>query len=118
MLVTSCERNVIYQLDEKPPGVVLSRLLESLPEHEQQLFRQALFIGMEMQDQREYQAGDFLVRNLLGLEPDGGALAIASDVKRWQVVQFHVRDAEASAADLQRGLQRVVESQATESQEL
>jgi small ligand-binding sensory domain FIST len=52
----------------------------------------------EYQDQ--FQRGDFLVRNVLGLDRDSGALGITERVRVGQTVQFHVRDADTADEDL------------------
>ena len=51
-------------------------------------------------DRSEYRQGDFLVRNVLGVDVDAGALGVAAVVEEQAVVQFHVRDARTSAEDL------------------
>jgi len=104
MLVTSCEGHVIHALDSRPPGEVLQELNDSLSEEDRDLVRDSLFMGVEMRNQREYHAGDFLIRNIVGLQPDGKALAVATLLSRWQAVQFHLRDRRASAEDLARRL--------------
>jgi small ligand-binding sensory domain FIST len=59
-----------------------------------------------MDPQREvYDAGDFLVRNLVGVDPQSGAIGTAALLHKNAVVQFHLRDAETSAADLHALLQ-------------
>jgi small ligand-binding sensory domain FIST len=50
---------------------------------------------------QEYAQGDFLIRNIVGLDGDSGMVAIGEFVSRGQVVQFHLRDAEASSRDLE-----------------
>jgi small ligand-binding sensory domain FIST len=54
----------------------------------------------------ELGRGDFLVRNLVGGDPDSGALAIGALVEETQVVQFQIRDGETAAEDLALGLSR------------
>jgi len=102
MLVTSCDGHLIPSLGNRPPGEVLQELHDSLPEADRELLRRALFLGIEMRDQTEYRAGDFLIRNIMGLHEDGSTLAVANEMKRFQAVQFHVRDAQTSAQDLTR----------------
>ena len=48
----------------------------------------------------EFGRGDFLVRGVLGADPDNGALAVGDHVEVGQTVQFHVRDAAAADEDL------------------
>ncbi len=110
MLISSCDRNVILGLDQKKPGDVIREVFAELEEDDRRLFRTSLFVGIEMRDQRQYEAGDFLIRNIVGLSPEGDALAIGGHIERWKAVQFHLRDRDASAADLQRQLERQVDA--------
>jgi small ligand-binding sensory domain FIST len=112
MFVTACERNIIAALDGRPPLDVLQRLHESLAARDRQLARHSLFLGIVMQhDRQEYRQGDFLIRNLLGIDPQSGALAIGALVEHNAVVQFHLRDAETSARDLDALLLRYREAE-------
>jgi small ligand-binding sensory domain FIST len=106
MIVTSCDGHLIHALEGRPPGEVLRDLHESLSEDDRRLFRGSLFVGVEMRDQVEYRAGDFLVRNIVGMYPDGSTLAVATEIEPLCVVQFHLRDAAASRDDLARCLER------------
>lgn len=102
MFVTRGVRNVVFELDGAPAIEALEALYESLDTGDQALFREALFIGVVMDREREvYRQGDFLVRNLLGLDAKTGGLAIGTLLEPNQVVQFHVRDARTSAEDLE-----------------
>ena len=102
---------MILGLNEKKPLEVINRLYESLPERDQQLLSNSLFLGVEMRDdQVEKKQGDYLIRNVLGLDPARKSIAVAAHVHQWQAVQFHLRDAETSAEDLERMLTRYGES--------
>ena len=46
-----------------------------------------------------YQQGDFLVRNVLGIEPSAEAIAINDFVRPGQTIQFMVRDAKAASEE-------------------
>jgi small ligand-binding sensory domain FIST len=101
MFVTRGERNVIFELDGHPAVLALQRVLEGLPKEDRVLVRQALFVGVVMRERQEkYGQGDFLIRNVLGVEPKQAALVVGTQVQENQVVQFHVRDAKTSADDL------------------
>lgn len=108
MLVTDCDQNRIYSLDGRKPGMVIRELYDSLPVRDKNLFRHSLFVGIEMTDQRQYRHGDFLVRNMLGLDAEGTTLAVAALLERYMAVQFHLRDAQTSAQDLAAHLDRYV----------
>jgi small ligand-binding sensory domain FIST len=101
MFVTRCERNVIYELDGRPAVLALQLVLDALPKEDRALVRHSLFVGVVMQErQQQYRQGDFLIRNVLGVEPKQAALVVGAHVHENQVVQFHLRDAKTSADDL------------------
>jgi small ligand-binding sensory domain FIST len=109
MFITSCKGNILRELDGRPAFEKLSHLVEELSPQDRELARHSLFLGIVMRrDLQEYGRGDFLVRNLVGADPDSGALAIGAMLENGAVVQFHLRDAETSADDLEQMLERHV----------
>lgn len=105
MFVTSAHENLIRELDGHPPRDVLADLFEKLPPSDRDLLSQSLFMGLAMRaDASVYMPGDFLIRNILGMDPQSGALWVNANVPSNSVVQFHLRDAAASALDLERTL--------------
>ena len=58
----------------------------------------------------EYRAepsqGDFLIRGVVGADPESGAMALGDEIEVGQTVQFHVRDADSADQDLRRALDR------------
>jgi small ligand-binding sensory domain FIST len=106
-VITRCEHNIVRELSGRSPIAVLRELFESLSPSDRMLFRTALHVGIEMRTgQVEYKAGDFLIRNLAGVDPESGAMAIGAVARRYQALQFHVRDARAAADDLAACLDR------------
>ncbi len=104
--VTKADRNIILELDEKVPLVVLRDLIASLSEQERILAQHSLFVGVAMDEFKlALQQGDFLIRGILGVDPNAGAIAIGDRVRPGQRLQFHLRDAQASAEDLELLLQ-------------
>ncbi len=101
MFVSSCQGNQIRELDGRDPVEVLRELYASLPPEDQYLFRDSLFVGVQMRDQQEYRPGDFLIRNLVGIPKEGRALVVAYEPERFSVVQLHLRDADAAREDVQ-----------------
>jgi small ligand-binding sensory domain FIST len=107
MFVTACERNVVRALDGQSPLKVLQDLHDALQPRDRQLARHSLFIGIVMkEDRQQYGQGDFLIRNLIGIDPASGALAIGALIDPNAIVQFHLRDADTSAQDLETLLAR------------
>jgi small ligand-binding sensory domain FIST len=100
-VVTRARENVIQELGGRPVLEQLQELWQGLTPEEQELFQQGLHLGLVMNEyQGEFRRGDFLVRNVMGLERDTGALVIADRVRVGQTVQFHVRDATTADEDL------------------
>jgi small ligand-binding sensory domain FIST len=101
LFITNAVRNRILELDGRRPTELLGVLYDELSTEDRKLFRHSLFLGMVMNEGRsEYSRGDFLVRNLVGVEPESGVITVGELVQSGQVVQFHLRDADTSAEDL------------------
>ncbi|MFB8791971.1 MAG: FIST N-terminal domain-containing protein [Potamolinea sp.] len=112
--VTKGERNILLELVEqdsnlpsRPPLEVLRDLIESLNEEDRKLAQNSLFVGVARDEFKQHLGhGDFLVRNLLGVDPRMGAIAIGDRVRPGQRIQFHLRDARTSEEDLELLLKR------------
>jgi small ligand-binding sensory domain FIST len=99
--ITKCDRNLLMELDHKPPLEVLQELYEQLNEDDQRLMQHSLFLGLAMTPFKEtLTRGDFLIRNLIGMDSKAGSLAVGAFLRESQRVQFHLRDSETSAEDL------------------
>jgi small ligand-binding sensory domain FIST len=106
MIVTRSHENVIEQLGGKPALQVLQESVNSISPADRDLLEHGLLIGRAISEYREkFTRGDFLVRNVVGVEQDSGAIAMADYIKTGQTVQFHVRDAASADEDLSLLLQ-------------
>jgi small ligand-binding sensory domain FIST len=106
MVITRAQDNVIFELGGKPPLGLLQELWQTLDARERELLQQGLHVGRVINEyQEEFQRGDFLVRNVAGIDRQSGALAITDRVRVGQTVQFHVRDAATADEDLHALLQ-------------
>jgi small ligand-binding sensory domain FIST len=100
-VLTKAEQNVLYELGGVPPMRRLHELLPTLTERDQRLIQGGLHLGVVMNEYQDtFARGDFLISNVIGAGADDGSIAIASQVRVGQTVQFHVRDAEAAGEDL------------------
>jgi small ligand-binding sensory domain FIST len=105
--VTACSANVILGLDDRGPLEVLSEVLQGLSEKDRNMSRHSLFMGIAMDPFNEDPLpGDFLIRDLIGVDQTHNVLAVSESVAEGQIVQFHLRDAETSAGDLESMLTR------------
>jgi len=102
LIVTKAQRNVIVELASQPPVVALQEMLKALSEQDRQLAQQALFVGRVINEyQADFHRGDFLIRNIVGLDPQNGAIAIGDrEIRSGQTIQFQLRDGAAADEDL------------------
>jgi small ligand-binding sensory domain FIST len=107
--VTQCDRNIITELSVADgdrlhygsPLRLLQDLIGELDAEDQSLAQDSLFIGIARDEfKQKLIHGDFLIRNLLGVDPRAGAMAVGDRIRAGQRIQFHLRDAETSAEDL------------------
>lgn len=100
-VVTKAHDNVIEQLGGKPALEMLRDTVTELSETEQQKLANGLFVGRAINEYRDqWGRGDFLVRNVMGVDQDSGSLAVTDYVRVGQTVQFHMRDAATATEDL------------------
>jgi small ligand-binding sensory domain FIST len=103
--VSKCDRNILMELDGQPPLKVLRELFITLNPRDQNLLQNALFLGLVMNPMKShFTQGDFLIRNIVGLDAEKGILAVGALLRQGQLVQFHLRDAQTSADDLDHAL--------------
>lgn len=106
MPITRADGSVVRELGGKEPVAYMRALYDGLDKRDKELFRHSLFVGLEIQSSKIEFQGDFLVRNIVGVDPNTGALAVAGRVRPWQVLQFLLRDARAAEHDLAAHLER------------
>jgi small ligand-binding sensory domain FIST len=110
LFVTGCDGNLIHELDGRRPRELLAALFSSLDEGDRERFGNSLCIGLALPGPRQtVGTGEFLIRNVLGLDPDSGALWIGARLARNAVVQFHLRDADAASRELSARLGAALE---------
>lgn len=101
MTVTRCRMNLLEAVDDRPPLEVLGELYETLEEGDRELVQRALHLGIASTALGPADGPrDFLVRNVVGADPERGALAVGALLRKGQTVRFHVRDAATAAEDV------------------
>ena len=101
LTVTRAERNLAHELAGMPAMDRLQEIVQAADADDRRLMREGLHIGIVVDEHHlDFQRGDFLIRNLLGVDQQTGSLAIGEQVEVGQTVQFQVRDAEAADEDL------------------
>jgi small ligand-binding sensory domain FIST len=105
--VSECDRNLILSLEGQPPLTVLQDIVGDLSQSDRQLAQNSLFLGVVMNEFKSSpEQGDFLIRNIIGVDPKSGAIAVGDRMRPGQRIQLHLRDAHASALDLEDVLRR------------
>jgi small ligand-binding sensory domain FIST len=104
-VITKAERNVIQELGGKPAYQRLIEVYATLATHEQAMLRRGLHVGRVVSEyQDKFEQGDFLVRNVMGVDQESGAIVLGDFVRPGQTVQFHVRDADTADGELKQML--------------
>lgn len=100
-VITAARENVILKLGGRPALTRVKEVLDDLSHHDRHLFTSGLLLGRVINEyQPRFGRDDFLIRPVLGLDQQSGAVAVGDSVKTGQTVQFHVRDAQAASDDL------------------
>jgi small ligand-binding sensory domain FIST len=101
LTITRAERNLAHELAGQPAMDRLQEIVQAASAEDRNLMREGLHVGIVVDEHRlDFDRGDFLVRNLLGVDQSTGSLAINETVEVGQTVQFQVRDATAADEDL------------------
>jgi small ligand-binding sensory domain FIST len=101
MRITKCADNLLEEVDGRSAITVMQELYERASDSDRALMSSSLFLGVVMDELKEdYKTGDFLIRNLLGVQRETGGLYIGAMLREHQTVQFHLRDADTSAQEL------------------
>lgn len=107
MVITDCRANVILELDNKPASLALTQTVQALKKEPGRATQRTVFVGLGGgRPTLKYEPGDFLVRQMLGIDPRTGCIAVAARIRKGQTVQFHLRDAQTSTTDLKAVLRK------------
>lgn len=105
--LTKVERHIVHEIGNRPAYEVLAETLDQLTPEQQRHARGNLFIGLVVNEYLEdFHRGDFLVRNLIGADPNTGSIAVGALPRVGQTVQFQRRSAAAATEDLAELLAR------------
>lgn len=103
LMVTGAEHNVLYSLGGQPAYRVLERAFETLSDEEKSRAKGNLFAGLAGNEYlEEFRSGDFLIKNIIGADPDSGAVVIGGVPRIGQTLQYQIRNLESAQADLER----------------
>jgi len=99
--ITKAEDNFILEIGNVSAYQTLESAFMTIPADERNAVRNNLFLGLAASEYiDEFKRGDFLIRNILGADPQMGALAVAAYPRVGQTVQFQVRDPKSAHQDM------------------
>lgn len=100
-VVTASHENLVQKLGGRTAIEVLAETLQNLPPKDRQLFQRQPFVGLAIDPSKStFERGDFLVRQIVGVQPQEKAIAVNDVPRRGATLQFLVRDAESASEDL------------------
>ncbi len=103
--ITAAEGHVIHELAGRPALEMVERLIAQMGPRERTLVAGGILIGIVVEAGKpEYEQGDFLVRGVIGADPESGHLQVGALVRPGQVIRLHARDARSADEDLQSAL--------------
>jgi small ligand-binding sensory domain FIST len=105
MVVTKASSNVIHELAGRPAYGRLVEIVGGLDPEQAELARRGVLAGLVIDENRvDYGPDDYLVRGILGGDPESGAIAVGDVPRVGQTFRFHVRDASTADAGLRAAL--------------
>jgi small ligand-binding sensory domain FIST len=103
--ITDADGYVVRTLGNRPTYEVLMETIQSLEPSARQRAARNLLVGLAMDEYRDdFKRGDFLIRNVLGVDQATGALAVGAEPHVGQTLQFQIRDARAADEELRHML--------------
>ena len=107
LTITSGEGRLIKELAGRPALGALRAVLDRLDDAERAMLSEGMLLGIVVEQgggDGEGRHGDFLVRSVLGGDPDTGTIAVGATIEEGQVVRVHARDAKSADRDLHDAL--------------
>ena len=110
MMITKAEGNLIHEINDHPAIEVFAKLLKGPLAEDLRRALMVLFVGLPADRQENsVAAGKYLVRNIIGLDPEKGILGVAEEVSAGEAMIFAMRDGQRARDDLAQMLHRQVE---------
>ncbi|MGI8808289.1 MAG: FIST signal transduction protein [Acidimicrobiales bacterium] len=102
-VVTRAEHNIVYELAGRSAVERLQEVAAALSDEDRELLADMVQIGRVIDERKlDFGPGDFLVRQVVGADPNSGALRVGDIVEVGSTAQFQVRDATSADQDLRR----------------
>ncbi len=111
MVVTEASDNLLIKLDGENALTTLQSVFKAATPESKSLIRRSVQIGILNRYAGESDdTGEYVIRNVLGMIEETGAVAVGDTVREGQVVQFHVSDAQMAEQELRSSLGEYVDN--------
>ncbi len=100
--ITSCERSIIATLDDRSALDVLKEDIGEVLAKDLSRIGGYIHVAMPVSGS---DTGDYTVRNLVGIDPNGGMIAIGADIEVGDAIMFVRRDPGAAQVDFAERLE-------------
>lgn len=99
--ITHADGHVIATIGQRPAYEVLAETFNALPLTLRERAQRNLLVGLAIDEYKDaFCRGDFLIRNLVGVDQKSGAIGVGAHPHIGQTIQFQLRDADAADEDL------------------
>lgn len=102
--LTECDGNIAITIDQRPALDVLKEAIGEVLARDLSRIGGYIFAGFPVQGA---DTNDYLVRNLLGIDPENGVIAIGEYLQAGTPIMFCKRDRNSAEEDLHRMVDRV-----------
>ncbi len=103
--ITSCQRNILVELDGNPALEVFKKDIGEVLARDLKRISGYIFAALPVSGS---DTGDYLVRNIIGIDPDQNLIGIGDLLEPGTTLQFAKRDAQTARLDLTRMVEKLV----------
>ena len=103
-VVTRCQQNLVIELDHRPALEVLKEDIGEALARDLEQIGGYIFVGFPVPHSDTH---DYLVRNIIGIDPEKSIIAVGELVEEGQAMVFCRRDGNSAVEDLQRMLREI-----------
>jgi small ligand-binding sensory domain FIST len=107
MVITKAEGNLIYEIDHRPALETFAQTLKGPLAEDLGRALMYLFVGLPADRKaNSVRPGEYVVRNIVGIDSDKGILGVAEQVAEGEAMIFTLRDGQRAREDLNQMLNR------------
>ena len=107
LTITKADGNIIYEIDHRPAFEVFTSVLKGPLLEDLRRALMYVFVGLPADRRRNtVGGGEYLVRNIIGLDSKKKIIGVADEVNEGQAIIFTLRDGQRARDDLGQMLKR------------